>query len=116
MPGACDTHAPSEEPGGIARWTWGLEPVTPSLPRRCDARTEPSGAPFVDPLRRVAAGETVVEASLIDELLGAPHIADPFAELTVREREVLARRPHVPAGANITEPRSAFPSLSANDR
>lgn len=45
---------------------------------------------FVDSLRRVAAGETVVEASLIDELLDAPHIADPLAELTAREREVLA--------------------------
>jgi DNA-binding NarL/FixJ family response regulator len=45
---------------------------------------------FVDSLRRVAAGETVVEPSLVAELLAAPHVADPLAELTAREREVLA--------------------------
>jgi DNA-binding NarL/FixJ family response regulator len=45
---------------------------------------------FVDSLRRVAAGEIVVEPSLVAELLAAPHVADPLAELTAREREVLA--------------------------
>jgi DNA-binding NarL/FixJ family response regulator len=32
----------------------------------------------------------VVEPSLVDELLRAPVVPDPFAELTPREREVLA--------------------------
>ena len=45
---------------------------------------------FVAALQRVAAGGTVVDASLVDELLGAPAARDPLAELTPREREVLA--------------------------
>ena len=47
-------------------------------------------AEFVAALERVAAGETVVEPSLVAELLHAPAIRDPLAELTPREREVLA--------------------------
>ena len=47
-------------------------------------------AEFVAALRRVAAGETVVEPSLVSELLSAPAARDPLAELTPREREVLA--------------------------
>jgi DNA-binding NarL/FixJ family response regulator len=39
---------------------------------------------------RVAAGGTVVEPSLVSELLDAPAARDPLAELTPREREVLA--------------------------
>jgi len=46
-------------------------------------------AEFVAALRRVAAGGTVVEPSLVDELLAAPAAGDPLAELTRREREVL---------------------------
>jgi DNA-binding NarL/FixJ family response regulator len=46
-------------------------------------------AEFVAALRRVAAGETVVEPTLVDELLTAPAARDPLAELTPREREVL---------------------------
>ena len=45
---------------------------------------------FVAALEQVAAGGTVVEPSLVDELLLAPAVHDPFAELTPREREVLA--------------------------
>jgi DNA-binding NarL/FixJ family response regulator len=45
---------------------------------------------FVDSLRRVAAGETIVEPTLVEELLAATHIDDPLAALTPREREVLA--------------------------
>jgi DNA-binding NarL/FixJ family response regulator len=45
---------------------------------------------FVAALKRVAAGETVVEPSLVDELLNLPATRDPLAELTQREREVLA--------------------------
>jgi serine/threonine-protein kinase PknK len=45
---------------------------------------------LVDALRRVAAGESVVEPSLVQELVGAPKREDPLAALTAREREVLA--------------------------
>jgi DNA-binding NarL/FixJ family response regulator len=47
-------------------------------------------ADFVAALERVAAGETVVEPSLVDELVGARAARDPLAELSSREREVLA--------------------------
>jgi DNA-binding NarL/FixJ family response regulator len=45
---------------------------------------------LVDALHRVHAGETVVDPGLVAELLQAPRPADPLAELTPREREVLA--------------------------
>ena len=51
---------------------------------------------FVAALREIAAGGTIVEPSLVDELLGAPAAGDPLAAvdplaaLTRREREVLA--------------------------
>lgn len=45
---------------------------------------------FADSLRRIAAGETIVEPTLVEELLAAQHIDDPLAALTAREREVLA--------------------------
>jgi DNA-binding NarL/FixJ family response regulator len=45
---------------------------------------------LVSALERVAAGGTVVEPSLVSELLDAPTAHDPLAELTPREREVLA--------------------------
>ena len=47
-------------------------------------------ATLVDALRRVHAGETVVDPGLVTELLDAPRRQDPLAELTPREREVLA--------------------------
>jgi len=47
-------------------------------------------AEFVAALQRVAAGETVVEPSLVRDLLSAPAAGNPLAELTPREREVLA--------------------------
>jgi DNA-binding NarL/FixJ family response regulator len=47
-------------------------------------------AAFVAALERVAAGGTVVEPSLVEELLHAPSARDPLAELTPREREVIA--------------------------
>jgi DNA-binding NarL/FixJ family response regulator len=46
-------------------------------------------AEFIAALERVAAGGTVVEPSLIEELVEAPAARDPLAELTPREREVL---------------------------
>ena len=45
---------------------------------------------FVAALEQVAEGGTVIEPSLVSELLGAPAARDPLAELTPREREVLA--------------------------
>ena len=45
---------------------------------------------LVSALERLAAGGTVVEPSLVAELLDAPAARDPLAELTPREREVLA--------------------------
>jgi DNA-binding NarL/FixJ family response regulator len=47
-------------------------------------------AALADALRRVSAGETVVDPDLVGELLDAPRREDPLAELTPREREVLA--------------------------
>jgi len=47
-------------------------------------------ATLVDALERVHAGETVVDPGLVGELLDAPRQRDPLAELTPREREVLA--------------------------
>ena len=41
-------------------------------------------------LHRVHAGETVVDPDLVTELLDSPRRTDPLAELTPREREVLA--------------------------
>ena len=45
---------------------------------------------FVAALGRVAAGETVVDPALVAQLLDRPREHDPLAELTAREREVLA--------------------------
>ncbi len=45
---------------------------------------------FVAALEQVAGGGTVVEPSLVNELLSAPAARDPLARLTPREREVLA--------------------------
>jgi DNA-binding NarL/FixJ family response regulator len=47
-------------------------------------------AALVDALHRVRAGETVVDPGLVSELLDAPRRHDPLADLTPREREVLA--------------------------
>lgn len=47
-------------------------------------------AEFVAALEQIAAGGTVVERYLVEELLEAPAVRDPLAELTPREREVLA--------------------------
>jgi DNA-binding NarL/FixJ family response regulator len=44
---------------------------------------------FIAALEHVAAGGTVVEPSLVAELVAAPAARDPLAELTAREREVL---------------------------
>jgi DNA-binding NarL/FixJ family response regulator len=45
---------------------------------------------FLDALRRVAAGGTVVDADVVAQLLGRSREDDPVNELTPREREVLS--------------------------
>jgi DNA-binding NarL/FixJ family response regulator len=44
---------------------------------------------LVGALERVAGGGTVVEPSLVSELIGAPRVCDPLSELTPSERNVL---------------------------
>ena len=41
-------------------------------------------------MERVAAGECVIDRAVVDELLANRRHADPAAELTPREREILA--------------------------
>jgi serine/threonine-protein kinase PknK len=45
---------------------------------------------FVDTLRRVARGDTVIDPALVRELLTASRRSDPLAVLSTREHEVLA--------------------------
>jgi serine/threonine-protein kinase PknK len=45
---------------------------------------------FMDTLERVAAGGSVVDPALVQELVTARRTVDPLAALTAREREVLA--------------------------
>jgi DNA-binding NarL/FixJ family response regulator len=45
---------------------------------------------LLDALHRVAAGECVVDRAVVDELLERSRPIDPLAELTPREREILA--------------------------
>ncbi|GAB2497623.1 response regulator transcription factor [Streptosporangium sandarakinum] len=47
-------------------------------------------AEFLDAVRRVASGGTVVDAEVVAQLLGRHRPGDPLAALTAREREVLA--------------------------
>jgi DNA-binding NarL/FixJ family response regulator len=45
---------------------------------------------FIDTLQRVARGGSVVDPGLVAELVAARHRDDPLAQLSPREREVLA--------------------------
>jgi DNA-binding NarL/FixJ family response regulator len=47
-------------------------------------------AVLVDALRRIGEGETVVDPTIVSRLVGRQRRQDPLAELTPREREVLA--------------------------
>jgi DNA-binding NarL/FixJ family response regulator len=47
------------------------------------------GAVLIDALRRIDDGETVVDPTIVARVLGRRRRADPLAELTAREREVL---------------------------
>ena len=44
----------------------------------------------LDALQRVAAGECVLDRSVVDDLLARRHRVDPVEQLTAREREILA--------------------------
>jgi DNA-binding NarL/FixJ family response regulator len=44
---------------------------------------------LVDALRRIADGETVIDPTIVSQLIGRRRREDPLAELTDREREVL---------------------------
>ncbi len=48
------------------------------------------GAVLVDALQRIVEGETVVDPTVVAQLLGRRRRLDPLADLTAREREVLA--------------------------
>jgi DNA-binding NarL/FixJ family response regulator len=45
---------------------------------------------FVETLERIAKGGSVVDPALVQQLVAARRVEDPLAELTPREREVLA--------------------------
>jgi DNA-binding NarL/FixJ family response regulator len=45
---------------------------------------------LLDAVQRVAAGECVVDRAVVDELLARRRRVDPIAELTPREREIIA--------------------------
>jgi DNA-binding NarL/FixJ family response regulator len=45
---------------------------------------------FADSIRRVAAGESVVDPAIVRRVIGTLRIEDPLAELSEREREILA--------------------------
>jgi DNA-binding NarL/FixJ family response regulator len=45
---------------------------------------------LLDAVRRVAAGECVVDRAVVDELLTRRRVTDPLDGLTLREREILA--------------------------
>ncbi|TDC63830.1 response regulator transcription factor [Actinomadura sp. GC306] len=47
-------------------------------------------AEFIDAVRRIAAGGTVIDPEVIGQLLGRRRTGDPLDALTPREREVLA--------------------------
>jgi hypothetical protein len=48
---------------------------------------------LLDALRRVAAGECVIDRAVVEELLARRHQTDPLDALTPREREILALIP-----------------------
>jgi DNA-binding NarL/FixJ family response regulator len=49
-----------------------------------------NAADFIDALERIARGGSVVDPALVQELVASRRRDDPLAELTPREREVLA--------------------------
>ena len=45
---------------------------------------------LIDALRRLQDGESVVDPSIVSRLMGRPRADDPVAQLSEREREILA--------------------------
>jgi DNA-binding NarL/FixJ family response regulator len=45
---------------------------------------------FIETLKRITSGGSVVDPALVQELVASRHVDDPLGELTEREREVLA--------------------------
>jgi DNA-binding NarL/FixJ family response regulator len=56
---------------------------------------------FRDALERVASGGSVVDPALVQDLVSARRVEDPLAELTPRERDVLARMAEGRSNAGI---------------
>ena len=56
---------------------------------------------FIETLGRVAAGGSVVDPALVQELVQARRVVDPLAALTPREREVLAQMAEGRSNAGI---------------
>jgi serine/threonine-protein kinase PknK len=56
---------------------------------------------FIETLSRVAAGGSVVDPALVQELVQARRVVDPLAALTPREREVLAQMAEGRSNAGI---------------
>jgi DNA-binding NarL/FixJ family response regulator len=60
-------------------------------------------AEFVETLERIVAGGLVVDPALVEELFGQRRRDDPLAELTPREREVLALMAEGRSNAGIAQ-------------
>jgi serine/threonine-protein kinase PknK len=58
---------------------------------------------FLDTLGRIAKGGSVVDPTLVAELVAARHRDDPLAELSAREREVLALMAEGRSNAGIAD-------------
>jgi serine/threonine-protein kinase PknK len=56
---------------------------------------------FAETLERIAAGGSVVDPALVQELVAARRVDDPLAALTPREREVLERMAEGRSNAGI---------------
>jgi DNA-binding NarL/FixJ family response regulator len=68
-------------------------------------------ARFIDAVRRVAEGGSALDPEVVAHMLGRRRRSDPLAELTAREREVLAlmaegRSNHAIAGQLVVTPRA----------
>jgi DNA-binding NarL/FixJ family response regulator len=60
-------------------------------------------AEFIDTVRRITAGASVIDPSLVQELVKARHRQDPLDALSPREREVLALMAEGASNAGIAQ-------------